>query len=87
MPIYAVIAKNQPPWIGYADSPEGACEQARMQGNNPLGPKNIMVVIANDEHFLYDFYDIADLLKSNVKPDNKTIRQFQLSGRFFVDYL
>lgn len=87
MPIYGVVAKNQPPWVGFADSPESACEQARMQGSNPPGLKNILVVIASDENFIYEVFDISDLLKSNVKPDNKTIRQCPLVGKFFVDYL
>lgn len=84
MTIYAVISKEQPPWIGYADSPEGACERARMLAVNPPGPNNILVVIASDDHFTYVVYDVSALPPN---PAINLIQQCPLVGRYFVDYL
>jgi hypothetical protein len=87
MTIYAVLSKEQPPWIGYADSPEGACEQARIQGKNPPKPNNILVVIASDDNSVYTVYDMSELIKHTPNPAINLIQQCPLVGRYFVDYL
>jgi hypothetical protein len=57
--IYAVLPRDLSlPWIGYADSPESACEKARMQAPNPPGPTNILVVIASDDQWTHIVYNV-----------------------------
>jgi hypothetical protein len=86
--IYAVLARDQSlPWIGYADSPEGACENARMQAPNPPGPTNILVVIASDDQWVYTVYELSDALRHTPEPSIRQIQQCPMKGKFFVDYL
>lgn len=69
MTLYAVLARDlSPPWIGAADSPERACEQARMQGGNPPGPTNILVVIASEDQWVYTVYEVSVLIKETPEP-------------------
>jgi hypothetical protein len=88
MAIYAVLSRDPlPPWIGYADSPESACEQARMQGKNPPGPNNILVVIASDDQWVYTVYEMDKLIKKVPEPTVYQIEKCPIAGRYFVDYL
>ena len=86
--IYAVLARDaSPPWIGYADSPEGACELARMQAKNPPGPTNILVVIASEDQWIYTVYEVDKLIKKVSEPTIQQIEKCFIAGRYFVDYL
>lgn len=86
--IYAVLARDpSPPWIGYADSPEGACELARMQGKNPPRPNNILIVIASDEQWVCTVYEVSALTKETPEPSINQIKQCPIAGSYFVDYL
>ena len=86
--IYAVLARDpSPPWIGYADSPEGACEKARMHGKNPPELNNIMVVIASDDLWVFTVYDVSAIIKETPAPSINQIKQCPIAGSYFVDYL
>ncbi|MCB1921263.1 MAG: hypothetical protein KDJ28_14975 [Candidatus Competibacteraceae bacterium] len=88
MTLYAVLARDPSLlWIGAADSPEGACENARMQGKNPPGPRNILVVIASEEHWVYTVYEVSALLKETPEPSMTQIQRCPIAGQYFVDYL
>jgi len=86
--IYAVLARDaSPPWIGYVDSPEGACENARMQAKNPPGLTNILVVIASEDQWIYTVYEVEKLLKQTPEPSINQIQRCPIAGKYLVDYL
>lgn len=88
MTIYAVLPKEQSPhWIGYADSPESACEKARMQAKNPPKPNSILIVIASDDQWVYAVYDVNQLSEKIPELTADGIRRCEIVGKFFVDYI
>jgi hypothetical protein len=73
--------------MGYADSPEGACEKARMQAKNPPGPSNMLIVIASDDQWTHIVYNVSKIIQSTPEPDIRQIQQCPIAERYFVDYL